>query len=183
MTRNFIKYLILLTFIFTELLVFLGCENNSENNTAASYSETSLISNQEINDLLALREEEKLARDVYLYAYDKYNLRIFKSISNSEQSHMDQVLIILRNYNLNDSANISFGSFNNSTFQNLYNDLTSKVNNSPQDALAVGITIEKMDIADIERFIQHADKPDILSMYNRLLSGSKNHLQAFSAQL
>ncbi len=50
---------------------------------------------QEKIDLLHLREEEKLARDVYLYAFDKYGLKIFQNISSSEQRHADKILEIL----------------------------------------------------------------------------------------
>jgi hypothetical protein len=36
---------------------------------------------QEISDLTFLREEEKLAHDVYIYAYEKHNDAIFLNIS------------------------------------------------------------------------------------------------------
>jgi len=35
------------------------------------------LSTEEIEDLTYLREEEKLARDVYLYSFDKYGETIF----------------------------------------------------------------------------------------------------------
>ncbi len=50
---------------------------------------------QEQQDLLFLREEEKLARDVYLYSFDLYGDVIFNNIASSEQQHMDQVLTLL----------------------------------------------------------------------------------------
>ena len=42
-----------------------------------------------------MREEEKLARDVYLAMDDLWGLRVFSQISWSEQNHMNAVLAIL----------------------------------------------------------------------------------------
>ena len=38
-----------------------------------------------------MREEEKVARDVYLSLNDTWNLRIFKNITSSEQTHMNAI--------------------------------------------------------------------------------------------
>jgi len=130
-----------------------------------------------------LREEEKLARDVYLYAYDKYGLNIFTNIAQSEQRHMDRVLTILTTYNIDDPASTERGVFNNSTLQNLYNILTAKVDSSMLDALIVGATIEDLDIKDIEEFKTRTTKNDILDMYDNLTCGSRNHLRSYYSQI
>jgi hypothetical protein len=49
----------------------------------------------EISGLLLMREEEKLARDVYKYLGERWNLRVFSNIANSEQTHMDQMAYLL----------------------------------------------------------------------------------------
>ncbi|MDP2030099.1 MAG: DUF2202 domain-containing protein [Thiobacillus sp.] len=49
-------------------------------------------------DLLFMREEEKLARDVYLTLYETWGLAVFSNIASSEQSHMDALLKLLRTY-------------------------------------------------------------------------------------
>jgi len=55
------------------------------------------------SSLLFMLEEEKLARDTYLYLDSLYSyLKIFKNISSSEQKHMDFVA------NLLDSRSISY---------------------------------------------------------------------------
>ncbi len=48
--------------------------------------------------LTYMREEEKLARDVYLVLYDQWRLKIFDTISKSEQAHMDAVKTLLDRY-------------------------------------------------------------------------------------
>ena len=49
-----------------------------------------------------MREEEKLARDVYLAMDDLWGLRVFSQISWSEQNHMDAVLAVLDKYGVLD---------------------------------------------------------------------------------
>ena len=49
---------------------------------------TATLTSQEIDDLVHLREEEKLARDVYRYLYEGWNQWIFDNIAASEQQHM-----------------------------------------------------------------------------------------------
>ena len=53
------------------------------------------LSQEEMDGLLFLREEEKLARDTYLMLYDLFGLRNFNNISKSEQAHMDAILYLL----------------------------------------------------------------------------------------
>jgi hypothetical protein len=52
-----------------------------------------------------------------------------------------------------------------------------------KDALRVGIKIEKLDIKDLKEAIARTDKPDIRTVYRRLLRGSQNHLRAFTKLL
>ena len=49
------------------------------------------LTQSEIDDLLYMHEEEKLARDVYLTLYEKWDLALFNNIATSEQRHMDAV--------------------------------------------------------------------------------------------
>ena len=141
------------------------------------------LSQAEINDLKFLREEEKLARDVYLYSYDKYQLMIFDNISQSEQRHMNSALNLLNKYGIPDSASTENGVFNNPALQKLYNSLTKQANISSVEALKAGATIEDLDINDIDNFRANTTKPDLLNVYGNLNCGSKNHIRAFTSQL
>ena len=174
------RKLILATLISTSVLIS-SC-SDSENDDEVSIQETTL-SQLEIDDLNFLREEEKLARDVYLYSYDLYNLQIFKNVSNSEQKHMDSVLELLNKYNLPDPASKKMGEFNNSELQNLYNDLTQKSSISVVEALEVGNLIEDLDIKDIATNEGRTINIDLLDVYTSLKCGSRNHLRNYYAQL
>lgn len=142
------------------------------------------LSEQEKSDLLFLREEEKLARDVYIYSYNKYGQVVFNNISGSEQNHMNSVLNLLNKYGLTDPVGSNeVGVFFNKELQNLYQQLTAKAAISLEDALQVGATIEDLDINDIKTFYAHTTKRDLLEVYDKLTCGSKNHLRSFVAQL
>jgi hypothetical protein len=141
------------------------------------------LTENEKADLLQLREEEKLARDVYLYEYDKYGLSIFSNISNSEQTHMTQVLNILKAYNIQDPASSVQGVFNDEKLQTLYDNLLVEADKSLLDALKVGATIEDLDIEDITVFLGRTSKSDISTMYESLACGSRNHLRSYYSQI
>ena len=141
------------------------------------------LTQAEINDLKFLREEEKLARDVYLYSYDKYQLMIFDNISQSEQRHMNSVLNLLNKYGIPDSAASEKGVFNNPDLQKFYNSLTKQADISSVEALKAGATIEDLDINDIDDFTANTTKPDLLNVYENLNCGSKNHIRAFTRWL
>jgi hypothetical protein len=163
--------------VLASSLILSSCSNDENNNTLTPITES------EKNDLIFLREEEKLARDVYVYAYNKYQISIFNSITQSEQKHMDSVLSLLNKYNITDPATIKLGVFNNQDLQILYNNLKIQVDISSVEALKVGATIEDLDINDIDDFTINTTKPDLLNVYDNLLCGSKNHIRSFTTQL
>ena len=64
-----------------------------------------ILTDEEIYWLTYMREEEKLARDVYIYLFDMYGSRIFDNISVSEQKHMDAIKTLLdKVWHLDDPA-------------------------------------------------------------------------------
>jgi hypothetical protein len=131
-------------------------------------------------DLLYMREEEKLARDVYTAMNQKWNIGIFANITKAEQRHMDAMNCLLQKYQLTDPVgNNPAGVFSNSTLQQLYNNLIAQGNQSAQAALTVGATIEDLDIADLLTRSNATDNADIKAVYNELTRGSRNHLRAF----
>ena len=161
------------------LTLFLSC---SDNNNESVFEMESLTEN-EIADILFLLEEEKLARDVYLFSFEKYGNSIFHNISKSEQQHMNQVLNLINLYGLTNVASLETGIFNNSELQNLYNSLIEKSSISLADALKVGATIEDLDINDIEHMEFSTNNKDLLIILANLKCGSRNHLRNYISQL
>lgn len=136
------------------------------------------------NSLLLMREEEKLAHDVYVTLYEKWGLPIFDNISASEQRHTDAVLDLLEVRGLSDpAAGLGRGEFSNPDFTALYKQLVEKGNQSLMDALIVGATIEDLDLYDLDQWMLKIKDEDILSIYKNLAKGSRNHLRAFYGQI
>ncbi len=144
------------------------------------------LTDAEKADLLHMREEEKLARDVYLTLYDKWGAQVFSNIARSEQMHMDAVGTLLQRYGLDDpvaQTNDARGVFNDPKLQDLYNQLVEKGSTSLVDALTVGATIEDLDIKDLDEAIARTTHADIQTVYERLREGSYHHMKAFVSNL
>ncbi len=167
--------------LITLAIIMTILSSCSDDETSAT--ETGILSQQEEEDLKFSREEEKLARDVYLFSFDKYGNAIFNNIAKSEQQHMDQVLILLNNYQISDPASSEMGVFSNHELQDLYNELTTKSNISLIDALEVGAIIEDLDINDLNILESRTTKSDLLNVYTSLECGSRNHLRSYIGQL
>ncbi len=134
--------------------------------------------------LVQMREEEKLARDVYAAMYEKWNNLTFELISTSEQRHMDAVKTLLDKYGITDPVvDDARGVFQDSALQELYNTLVAQGNASLEQALLVGATIEDLDIHDLQTLIAATDNEDILVVYQNLAKGSRNHMRHFAAEL
>jgi hypothetical protein len=152
--------------------------------TSVGYLQAAGLTAEEEHWLTYLREEEKLARDVYVYLYDKYHSPVFYNIYKSEQKHMDAIKTLLDRYGLNDpAAGNDPGVFDNPDLQALYDVLIGQGCVSLVEALKVGVIIEESDIDDLTEGIASTKRKDIMTVYNNLLQGSLNHLDAFCSNL
>ena len=184
-----------LMLVFTVLLVSVfawAAGGPSTNNTDWNNKINSVVKNlpnqelsiDEINGLLLMREEEKLARDVYLTFYDKWNLRIFSNIAKAEQTHTNAVKVLLDKYGIEDPVkDDTRGVFTDKHLQDLYNKLVARGNASLMDALMVGATVEDLDIFDLENLLSKTDNKDIKIVYKNLTKGSRNHLRSYVSQI
>ncbi len=142
------------------------------------------LNGEEKSGLILMREEEKLARDVYVTLGDKWGLPIFTNISRSEQVHSDAVKILLDRYDIEDPIkDNATGVFTSLHLAELYNTLVKQGSRSLMDALLVGATIEDLDIKDLNELTARTDNEDIIVTYKNLNKGSRNHMRAFSRQI
>ena len=143
------------------------------------------LSESEIYYLEFMREEEKLARDVYITMHEQWGLPVFSYISESEQRHMDAIKRMLDAYDIADPVvdESAVGVFQNSELAALYSVLIDDGMRSAMAALRVGALIEEVDIEDIQHAIDETYQDDIVSAYQSLLCGSRNHLRAFVYQV
>jgi hypothetical protein len=149
----------------------------------SSLAQTGSLTTEEEDGILFMREEEKLARDVYITLGEQWGLKVFTNIQQSEQQHMDAVLVLIEQYGLDDpAATTDVGEFVDSELQALYDDLIARGEQSLIEAIAVGAWIEEADIVDLEEHIAQTDEAAIQRVYASLLKGSENHLVAFVRQ-
>lgn len=142
------------------------------------------LSADETAGLVYMREEEKLARDVYLGLALEWKLTPFDNIARAEQRHMESVGFLLERYGLEDPVGENgIGVFQDVTLQQLYDELLARGKKSLVDALTVGATIEDLDIFDVEQRLATTDSADVAAVYQNLAKGSRNHLRAFTALL
>jgi hypothetical protein len=175
--------------IFLSLLLFTFCIGifASQDASAAQRnrkgSGVATLTATEKATMIYIREEEKLARDVYIKMYELWGATIFSNISVSEQRHMDAVLNLLVKYGVPDPAEgKAVGEFTEA-FQGLYDDLIYRGQQSLLEAFKVGKAIEEMDISDLQAAIAETTKADLDNVYGNLLNGSYNHLDAFNAHI
>ena len=138
------------------------------------------LTKSEISALLYSLEEEKLAFEVYDLMYEKWGTMQFGNIRQSEEMHIAEVQKHLAQYKIPYQI-LEKGKYQNAELQKLYNQLVAQGNISELEALKVGATIEDVDIDDLETLKQHTTNTVILSVYEKLECGSRNHLRSFVA--
>ncbi len=157
-----------------------NCQYNLDNLPIETLSEA------EKNSILFMREEEKLAMDIYKTLHDTWNTaHVFHNISLSEQTHTEAMLQLIEKYGLTDPVGTNgIGVFENSTLQTLYNDLLAQGETSLIEALKVGALVEEVDILDLKNALDtFVDNQDIEMVYENLMAASRNHLRAFVKNL
>jgi len=142
------------------------------------------LSQAEKQILLQMRQEEKLAHDVYFTLYSKWNVPIFNNIAKSEEVHTQRWKEMLQKYDISDPVkDTEIGKFADQKFTDLYNKLVAQGSKSLKDAYIVGATIEDMDINDINQALTKTDNDDIKMILNNTRQGSYHHLRAFTRML
>jgi hypothetical protein len=142
------------------------------------------LEEREAAGLIELREEEKLAHDVYVVLAAKWQVPIFTNISQAESRHMNAVASLLKVYQLDDPvADREEGEFSNPRFTALYQELVQAGSGSLAEAYKVGARIEELDISDLRKVTVESTQPLVKQVFGNLQRASRNHLRAFASQL
>lgn len=163
--------------IFTILMMSAFIPNN------APITNNDTLSENDKAGLVKMREEEKLAFEVYTFLDEKWNHQVFKNIKQSEARHGDLVKGLLDQFDIKDPYIAVTGQYANAEMQKLYQEWTTKGSQSLKDAFTVGAIIEDMDIADLDILMAATTNKDLLGVYENLNRGSRNHMRAFTRQL
>ena len=171
-------------------LVLSGCGGSDggsqgSGGNAIDYSQLRALNATEAQTATYVREEEKLARDVYLTLDQTWNINPFETIATqSEQKHMDNMQQLLMAAGLADPViNNNVGAFTDTELALLYQTLITRGSLSSAEGLKVGAYIEEFDIQDLQLALQEAqqgtNQTAVIQTYERLMCGSRNHLRSF----
>lgn len=190
-TRIILPAMLLLVALFV-----FGCNNESDilssdeqtilqksiNNISNAVELGFDLSQEEIDGLIHMRLEEKLARDVYTTLGNTWNYKVFLNIKTAEQAHMEAIKRLLVKYGIEDPiTNDEVGVFSDPQFQALYDQYVLQGSVSAYEAFLVGKTIEELDITDLQNQLTNVvDNPDIIRVYQNLKTASESHLAAFN---
>ena len=169
--------IILQTLILVISSIFMGCDND-DTASIINNQDSIAIPLEDQKALLFMLEEEKLARDTYSYLDELWDANQFANIQNSEQSHLDAVGKLLDGFGVEHTM-LPKGEFVNQEIQDLYDTFIEDGALNLTEALKVGATIEDLDIVDLEDYINATSNATIISLYERLQCGSRNHLRSF----
>ena len=106
---------------------------------ALAQNPTGELTEDEVQSILYIREEEKLARGVYITLYERWGLPIFQNITRSEETHMAAAEPLIDRYGLRDPvAGNGVGVFVDQLLQEKYDELVRQGNESLVGALRAG---------------------------------------------
>lgn len=151
--------------------------------SAASPLSALALTPVETTSVLYMKQEEKMARDVYQAMAVRWNHVTFRNIAGSEQRHMEAMDRLIARYALTDTTPAEPGRFSIPELQTLHDDLVAQGSLSLADALRVGVLIEETDIADLKEAMGVVSEPMLQQAFGNLLRGSGHHLSAFQAAL
>src|SRR4030043_1529181 len=204
--KTMMKSLVMVGVITTAFLGLIGCEKepmspeneqyvsilNVADDGTTSVIEANLksvlieapeLTDSELDILLGMKEEEKLAHDVYIALYEKWGSLIFSNISSAEERHMNAVIRLLEYYGSGETSVGEAGIFTIYKFQILYDELVAAGSVSIAEAYKTGLLIEEMDIKDLTEALEIVSNDNIVRVFENLLKASRNHLRAFNREL
>lgn len=182
---NMFRAVIIATILVTVVIETHGQTSSTAMSGSTCYlknadAPTKTLEEAEKSGLLYLREEEKLARDLYIELNKKHQLLNLSHISKSEQVHMDAIHNLIRRYDLEDPVREEYGLFTNTKLQRMYTDLLKRGLSSKTETLMAGALVEETDINDLQKELDsNLDNEDIRTVYLDLLRASYNHLRSF----
>ena len=177
MKTSKLTHVFILVLISTSLSFLYACDSNSEENLNLEKPNLT-ITDTDKEALLFMLEEEKLARDTYVFLDNLWALNQFSNIKISEQTHMNAIENLLKQYKIPYNI-LSVGKFKNVELQAYYNQFITSGSESLTNALKIGATIEDLDIVDLQKYIKTTNNSAVIAVLENLQCGSRNHLRSF----
>lgn len=148
-----------------------------------SPSASATVSSSLAAEIAFMREEERMARDLYAALAEAHDgATPMSRITTSEQRHFDAVGRLITTFGLTDpSTGRAPGTYAYDELTTLYASLYEQGKASLDGAYAAGVAVETTDIADLQDAIAASDNATVDQVFSNLLRASEQHLRAFRA--
>lgn len=152
------------------------------NNICPILDATNPLTADEIEFLFAMREDEKLTKDLYTSFANQYPANIqFANIANAEANHIVAIERILGYYEIEFPQLTAVGIFNNQQLQIKYNELVAVTTNI--EAFSTMAKIEEENIVAYNEVFVNAQNANIKILLQNMIRASSNHLKAAIRQI
>lgn len=143
---------------------------------------TATLTADQVAEMMAMAEEEKLAGDVYAVLAERLEDAELAAIATSEDRHLDRVRTLMARYGVSDpTAGMGVGEFATGSVATAFADFVEQGSAGLAEAYQVGVVIEETDIADLERILDGTNPRDVTRVYTNLKRASEHHLAAFTS--
>lgn len=138
----------------------------------------------EQRDLQRIREQRKLARDLYWDLAKHWGSLVLVRLGAAEQTHLNTLDTLLDHYGLSDPvAGHAVGESGDPKFQALHVQIVEVGHRSEMAASQAGLLVEEMSLSDLAAARARTRQPEIAAVYDDLLRNSRNHLRALFRQM
>lgn len=167
-------------------LLRVSAEGNSSfvmDNICPVLDTTNPLTADEIEFLYALREDEKISRDLNVAFSALYPTAVqFVKISTAEATHIATLEKLFDYYEIEYPALSPNGVFTDEYRQNRYNELLAK-GNTLENAYKAIAYLEEENIISYNTVLGNISNPNIEIIVSNLLRSSSNHLRAIISQI
>ena len=133
--------------------------------------------------LIYAREEQKVARDLYQQLGEKWLSPVLASNAQAEQKHFDAVKTLLDRFGMTDPARPAAGQFTDPVLQKMYASLLERGGRSLVEAFNAAAYMEEAEIGDTGKFVEYANRLDIIRGLGTVYAEDRSHLRAYVAEL
>lgn len=147
-----------------------------------AFDSTADLTADEIEFIFAVREDEKVARDLYFSFFQKFGLKPFENIGKAEDNHIKATEKLFDYYEIDYPALSANGKFEDAIRQKLYDSLLLK--GTPElEAFKVMAFLEESNIVEYGEVLKTIVNPNIKIVIENLAKASANHFKAAIRQI
>ncbi|MDD3034385.1 MAG: DUF2202 domain-containing protein [Bacteroidales bacterium] len=149
---------------------------------SAPFDSTADLTASEIEYIYAVREDEKLAGDLYSAFFEMYKIKTFENIAKAEINHMKATERLLEYYGITYPVAGDKGKFENPVRQALYDSLLQK-GSTALEAFKVMAQYEEYNIVQYKADLAVITNENLKIVIENLEKGSENHFKATIRQI